>query len=78
VPAATASGPQIGTWADAADAYLFLGPRDSLTAGGEAFDLNGTAYGVELRRRWTILGRAQPSELPKSDGAVRPLYQRPQ
>ena len=77
LPAATSSAPQIGTWADAADAYLFLGPRDSLTAGGEAFDLEGTPYGAELRRRWTILGRQQPDRLPRSDGAVRPLYTKP-
>ena len=65
-----------GTWEQVADAYLFLGPRDKLTQGGEAFDLNGTAYGSELRRRWKILFPKPPDELPKSDGKERPLFER--
>ena len=65
-----------GTWDQVADAYLFLGPRDKLTQGGEAFDLNGTAYGNELRRRWKILSPKPPNELPKSDGKERPMFER--
>lgn len=62
-----------GTWSQTADAYLYLGPREKLTQGGEAFDLEGTPYGTELRRRWKILFDKPPAELPKSDGRVRPL-----
>ena len=42
---------------DAADALLYLGPRDSLIA-VEAVreEADGTAYGKELLRRMTILG----------------------
>lgn len=65
-----------GTWEQAADAYLFLGPRDMLTQGGEAFDLNGTAYGNELRRRWKILLPKPPDDLPHSDGKERPMFER--
>jgi hypothetical protein len=62
-----------GTWSQTADAYLYLGPREKLTQGGEPFDLEGTPYGTELRRRWKILFDKPPTELPKSDGKVRPL-----
>jgi hypothetical protein len=65
-----------GTWEQTADAYLYLGPRDKLTQGGEAFDLEGTPYGNELRRRWKILFPKPPEALPKSDGKERPLFQR--
>jgi hypothetical protein len=65
-----------GTWEQVADAFLFLGPRDKLTQGGEAFDLNGTTYGKELRRRWSILFPKPPDELPKSDGKERPMFER--
>ena len=61
-------------WSQTADAYLYLGPKDKLTQGGEAFDLEGTPYGTELRRRWKILFDKPPGELPKSDGQVRPLF----
>jgi len=63
-----------GTWSQTADAYLYLGPRETLTQGGEAFDLEGTPYGTELRRRWKILLDKPPAELPKSDAKVRPLF----
>lgn len=65
-----------GTWDQVADAYLFLGPRDKLTQGSEAFDLNGTVYGDELRRRWKILFPKPPDELPKSDGKEQPMFAR--
>jgi hypothetical protein len=63
-----------GTWSQTADAYLYLGPRETLTQGGEPFDLEGTLYGIELRRRWKILLDKPPAELPKSDGKVSPLF----
>ena len=63
-----------GTWSQTADAHLYLGPREKLTPGGETFDLEGTPYGTELRRRWKILVDKPPAELPKSDGKVRPLF----
>ena len=75
-PAMAALKMKLGTWAQGGDAYLYLGPRDKLTQGGEAFDLAGTAYGNELRRRWKILFPKPPEALPKSDGTVRPLFQR--
>ncbi len=62
-----------GTWSQTADAYLYLGPKEKLTQGGEVFNLEGTLYGTELRRRWKILFDKAPAELPKSDGQVRPL-----
>lgn len=63
-----------GTWGETADAYLYLGARESLTQGGEAFNLEGTPYGAELRRRWKILFDRPPADLPKSDGKVSPLF----
>jgi hypothetical protein len=68
---------QSGTWDQVGDAYLFLGTRDSLITGGEKFDLEGTPYGEEIRRRWKILFPNPPSALPKSDGSTRPLFLRP-
>jgi hypothetical protein len=75
-PAIGSSGTQSGTWEQAADAFLYLGTRDKLTSGGVAFDLEGTPYGEELRRRWKILFPNPPAALPKSDGAIGALLQR--
>ena len=75
-PALGSNPAPAGNWEQVADAYLFLGPRDQLTQGGEAFDLNGTAYGNELRRRWKILFPKPPDELPRSDGKERPMFER--
>jgi hypothetical protein len=75
-PAMTALKTKVGTWEQTADAYLYLGPRDKLTQGGTAFDLEGFAYGSELRRRWKIIFPKPPEALPKSDGKERPLFQR--
>ena len=75
-PALNPPKTKVGTWEQAADAYLYLGPRDKLTQGGTAFDLNGTPYGTELRRRWKILFPKPPEALPKSDGKEGPLFQR--
>jgi hypothetical protein len=75
-PAMAVLKTKLGTWEQTADAYLYLGPRDKLTQGGEAFDLEGTPYGNELRRRWKIIFPKPPEALPKSDGKERPLFQR--
>lgn len=75
-PATPNRGVQSGAWEQAADAYLFLGTRDQLTTGGEAFDLEGTPYGNELRRRWKIMFPNPPAVLPKSDGSTLPLFER--
>lgn len=75
-PAINVPKTKLGTWAQTGDAYLFLGTRDKLTQGGEPFDLEGTPYGAELRRRWKILFPKPPADLPKSDGQERPLFPR--
>ncbi len=75
-PAVSSSGTQVGTWQQSADAYLFLGPRDLLTTGGEEFNLEQVPYGTELRRRWQIMFPKPPTALPKQDGKTRPLFQR--
>ncbi len=75
-PATAALKTRLGTWEQTADAYLYLGPRDKMTQGGEAFDLEGTPYGNDLRRRWKIIFPKPPEALPKSDGKERPLFQR--
>jgi hypothetical protein len=75
-PAMAAIKMKVGTWEQTADAYLYLGPRDKLTQGGTAFDLNSTPYGSELRRRWKIIFPKPPEVLPKSDGKEHPLFQR--
>ncbi len=75
-PATAALKTKVGTWEQTADAYLYLGLRDKLTQGGDAFDLKGTPYGNELRRRWKIIFPKPPEALPKSDGKEHPLFQR--
>jgi hypothetical protein len=75
-PAIAALKTRLGTWEQTADAYLYLGPRAKLTQGGAAFDLEGTPYGNELRRRWKIIFPKPPEALPRSDGKERPLFQR--
>jgi hypothetical protein len=75
-PAIAAVKTKVGTWEQVADAYLYLGQRDKLMQGGEAFDLEGTTYGNELRRRWRILFPKPPEVLPKSDGKEHPLFHR--
>ena len=64
---------------DAADALLYLGPRDSLIEVGAPRDeVDGTVYGKELLRRMTILG-FQPF-LPESvsDKTEGPQFTRPE
>jgi hypothetical protein len=61
------AGPDPLKLKDAADALLYLGPRDSLTAVHmERADLEGTAYGREMARRLQILFGQTPNILPAS------------
>lgn len=66
-----------GNLAQAADAYLFLGPRDTLTQyRARRSDMLGTAYAREIERRLTIVfGRVPPDFLPKDDKDEWPQYQ---
>jgi hypothetical protein len=53
---------------DVADALLYLGPRDSLTALHMApADLEGSAYGKEVQRRLEILFGQAPNILPPAN-----------
>jgi hypothetical protein len=71
-------GGAVGTRDQTADAYLYLGPRDLLTAvRNRRSDLDGTAYGKELQRRLTIIFDKAPDFLPASEsGAEQPLFSR--
>ena len=63
-----ARGGAASTWDQTADAYLYLGHRDSLTLlKNRRSDLDGTAYGRELQLRLAILFDKPPDFLPKSD-----------
>ena len=66
------------TWAQTADAYLYLGPRDILTLiRNPRSDLDGTPYGREIERRLTIMLDKAPEFLPKADEPTeRPAYTR--
>lgn len=66
-----------GTLEQACDAYLFVGPRDSLTQFRvKRSDVLGTAYAKEMERRLTIIfGRVPPDFLPKDDRDEWPQYQ---
>jgi hypothetical protein len=66
------------TWAQAADAYLYLGPRDSLTIlRNPRADLDGTPYGKEIERRLTIMLDKAPEFIPKAgEPTERPAYTR--
>jgi len=79
-----AAGPNPVTLQDVADALLYLGPRDTLTAVNmPRADLEGTPYGREIARRFEILlGQSPnigpaPTETPQfppgSGGAPPPL-----
>jgi hypothetical protein len=64
-----------GTWAEMADAYLYLGPRDKLTRlRPRRAELEGTAYGREVERRLALIFGKAPDFVPKSD--EEPLYER--
>jgi hypothetical protein len=69
-------GSTMGTWEQAADAYLYLGPRDRITVvKNRRSDLDGTAYGNELQRRMTIMFGKAPDFLPKSNsGSEQPAF----
>jgi hypothetical protein len=73
---ATASAPPPLNLKDAADALLYLGPRDSLTqVSMSRAELEGTPYGKEIQRRLTIEGF--PNDLG-NEKAERPQFPRPQ
>jgi hypothetical protein len=64
-----------GTWAEMADAYLYLGPRDKLTRlRPRRVELEGTAYGKEVERRLVLIFGKVPDFVPRSDEV--PLYER--
>jgi hypothetical protein len=65
-------------WGQTADAYLYLGPRDTVTVvKNRRSDLDRTPYGIELARRMTILFDKVPDFVPKPDSAVeQPAFSR--
>jgi hypothetical protein len=68
-------GSSQGTWAQMADAYLYLGQRDKLTRLRlSRTELQDTAYGKEIERRLTLIFGKAPDFIPKSVEA--PLYER--
>lgn len=64
---------------DAADAFLYLGPRDSLTSVSMTrTQLQGTAYGEEIERRLKIEMILQPDEAPLfQENEEQPQFPRP-
>ena len=61
---------------DAADALLYLGPRDSLIAvSARREEVDGTPYGKELLRRMTVLGLVLPY-IPDSNESAQ--FDRPE
>jgi hypothetical protein len=77
LPASSRAGATT-TWEQTADAYLYLGPRDRVTVvKNRRSDLDGTAYGMELQRRLTIIFGKAPDFLPKSDiDTTQPAFSR--
>lgn len=74
------TGPPPVKLKDAADAILYLGPRESLTqVSMTRAELDGTPYGKELQRRLTIEGfpsgwgsaaeKAEAPQFPRPDNA---------
>lgn len=65
-------------WQAMADAYLYLGPRDTVTvAKNRRADLEGTPYGRELERRLAILFDKAPNFLPPPGAASeQPAFSR--
>jgi hypothetical protein len=66
------------TWVQMADAYLYLGPRDTITVTEyRRSQLDGTRYGNEVQRRLAILFDKPPDVLPPADiSSVRPAFSR--
>jgi len=57
-----------GTWGQMADAYLYLGPRDTVTVTEyRRSELEGTALGNGVQRRLAILFDKPPDFLPPAD-----------
>jgi hypothetical protein len=71
-------GSSQGTWGQMADAYLYLGPRDTVTVTGyRRSQLDGSRYGEELRRRLAVLFDKPPDFLPERDApSQRPAFSR--
>ena len=70
-------GRNSATWDQTADAYLYLGPWDRLTVvKNRRSDLDGTAYGNEVRRRLEIMFEKAPEFLPKSEDTDQPAFSR--
>ena len=71
-------GGQATTWEQMFDAYLYLGPRDTITVSkNRRSDLEGTPYGREIERRLTILFDKAPDFLPEADaGTEQPAFSR--
>jgi hypothetical protein len=64
---------------DAADALLYLGPRDSLIEVSAPRDeVNGTSYGEELLRRMKLLGFHPFLPEAHSDKQESPQFSRPE
>ncbi|HEY1254423.1 MAG TPA: hypothetical protein VGF01_06555 [Terracidiphilus sp.] len=78
IPSQNPRGGQPSTLGQAADAYLYLGPRDKLTViAYKRSDLEGTPYGKELERRLAIIFGKAPDFLPQPDDlAERPAFSR--
>jgi hypothetical protein len=76
--AAPGRGGTVETWEQTADAYLYLGPRDSLTVvKNRRSDLDGTAYGKEIQRRLEIIFDKAPDFLPEPEnGTEQPAFSR--
>ena len=64
-------GGSASTWAQGSDAYLYLGPRDSVTT---VFytraELEGKQYALNLQKRMSMLFAKPPDVLPAPDAAA--------
>lgn len=71
-------GGTASTWEQMFDAYLYLGPRDTITVSKNPRSrLDGTPYGREVERRLTIMFGKAPDFLPKADAAIeQPAFSR--
>jgi hypothetical protein len=66
------------SWEQTCDAYLYLGPRDTVTVlKNRRSALEGTQYGRELERRMSILFDKAPDFLPNADATPeQPAFSR--
>jgi hypothetical protein len=72
------NGAPPATWEHTADAYLYLGPRDTLTLTFPPRSaLDGTPYGKEMQRRMSILFDKPPDIVASAtETGVRPAFTR--